>query len=202
MSGQSDSRPSQSGTERSARRRAAAALTAIAVVTLLAGTGCSSSKAAPAAKSTTAAVKPASDGGVVKTAQMRAITLPRPQAAPATGKWDETASINSDGDRQIAFVDGTDTWMSLHILDCRQPLAKAGAKKPPTEQGDFLYCYKAATGSLKGYPLFANEATLRVLTVGNLRILADIGIAGDGKIDGAAVESFLGSFDLASIAKL
>lgn len=156
--------------------------------------------AAPAASAPPAAAAPAAGGtGLVPAATLAAIELPVPKGAPAKGIWSQATPL-LDGDRFENFVDGSDYWVSLRFIDCNLPAVKATASKPDTERGDFLYCFGQPTGKLKDYPLFSPHDTRRVVKVGHVVVIADLGATGETQLKTADLEAFLASLDLAPLA--
>jgi hypothetical protein len=150
-----------------------------------------------------ASTPPAAGGGtgVVPSGTLEAIKLPPPKGAPANGMW-SSATAGGDGDRATNYMVGEDLWVSLRFLDCNLPMVKEAASKPPTERGDFAFCYDAANGKLKDFPMYSPADSVRVVKAGHLVIITGIGVAAEGKLKAADLEDFLGSLDLAALAKL
>jgi len=168
-----------------------------------AGSPATAGSAAPTPPTPAAATPPAAGGNtaVVPSATLEALTLPAPKGAPAKGIW-SSATAGGDGDRATNFMDGNDLWVSVRFLDCNLPMVKDAATKPAAERGDFAFCFDKPTGMLKDYPLFSPSDSLRVVKVGHLVIIVGLGVVSEGKITAADLEAFIGSLDLAAIAKL
>jgi hypothetical protein len=170
-----------------------------------AGSAAAAGSAAPATPPPAAQTPPAppaaGNTSVVPANTLEAINLPPPKGAPAKGIW-SAAAASDDGDRSTNFVDGSDVWVGVRFLDCNLPAAKDAANKPEADRGDFKYCLGTPTGKIKDYALFAPHDTRRVVKVGHLIVIADLGVTGETKLKAADLEAFLGSMDLAAIAKL
>jgi hypothetical protein len=157
-------------------------------------------KAEPAAQ-TPPAPAAANSTSVVPAATLAALELPKPAGAPAKGMWSQATPI-VDGDRFENYLEGSNLWMSVHFLDCNTPVVKASAKLSAADRGVFSFCFDQPTGKLKDYPMFSPSDEVRAVKVGHVVVIAGIGLAGDDKLKAADLEAFLGSLDLASLAKL
>lgn len=167
-----------------------------------AGSGSAAAAAPPAAPPP--AAPPAAPAGdttsLVPAATLAAIDLPKPKGAPASGEWSQATPL-VDGDRFENYVDGKDYWMSVRFIDCNLPAVKDSASKPDAEKSDFKYCFDQPTGKLKDYPMFSPHDTRRVVKVGHVTVIADLGATGETKLKAADLEALLGSIDLSSLAK-
>jgi hypothetical protein len=139
--------------------------------------------------------------GVVKAATLEAIQLPKPKKLPAKGNW-SAAIAARDGDRLINYVDGDMLWISVHFVDCNLPAAKEAASKPANQRGVFAFCHENPVGKIKDYPLYGTSDMARGVKAGHLLLLAGIGASADPSYTTADLEEFLGSLDLAALAKL
>lgn len=133
-------------------------------------------------------------GPVVPGAKLEELDFPAPKGAPAKGIW-SAATPTEDGNRSANFVDGSDGWMGLHLLDCNLPKAKEGGD-------DFKPCTAAPTGKIKNYPLFAPSDVARVVKAGHVLVIATASGLHMDKVKGPELEEFLASVDLDAIAKL
>jgi len=140
-------------------------------------------------------------GDPIGLAKLAAIALVVPGGAPAGGAWHDAQGA-VDGNRLVNFVDGKDYWYTVQFIDCRAKVAKDAAKDPADDRGVFTYCYDAPTGKFKDYPMFAPNEFQRAVKVGNVTVVASIAMNGRAKLKGADLETFLGTLDLAGIAKL
>jgi hypothetical protein len=146
----------------------------------------------------------ADSGSVISSATLAGITLPVPKGAPASGMWSQ-APEGGEGDRLVNFVAGSDYWVTVRLLDCRIPAVKEVASKSADQRGEFNYCFEPPNSKLKDYPLFTPKDpndSIRVVKAGHLTIIASLGATGETKLKPADVEAFLGSLDLAALAKL
>jgi hypothetical protein len=173
--------------------------------------GSGSAAAAPATPppppATPPPAPPAAAGPPVSGEALAGIQLPKPKGVPDKAMWSQadTPTGGPDGDRLMNLIEGDNYWMSVRFLDCSLPAVKEAEGKAETERGAFAYCFAAPTGKIKDLPLIAPKdasSTARAVKAGRLVIIAGIGVAGEDKLKAADVEAFLGSLDLAAIAKL
>jgi hypothetical protein len=156
----------------------------------------------PAADPTPAApAAPATPGPVVGWEKMADIQLPTPKGVPEKGMW-SAGKATKDGDRLDNFVDGSDYWISMRMLDCNLPMVQEAATKSADERGLLDYCFATPTGKLKDFPLIAKNDSVRAVKAGHVVLIASLGAAGEGKLKAADLEAYLESLDLASISKL
>lgn len=161
-------------------------------------------KAPPTAPDTQAPAPPPGSGdasGVVPAATLEAIQLPKPKKAPEKGIWSAAIAAH-DGDRLVNYIDGDALWISVHFVDCNLPAAKEVASKPVNQRGAFTFCHENPAGKIKDYPLYGTNDTARGVKAGHLMIVASIGVSADPSYTTADLEAFLGSLDLAALAKL
>ncbi|MCM2416527.1 hypothetical protein [Streptomyces sp. RKAG293] len=120
--------------------------------------------------------------------------------------WSDTdTGGDGNGDRLANYVLGEHQYVSVEFIDCRRPDVKSYADKPTAQQGIFESCFDKPTGMLKGYPLLKPtdpQNPFRALPVGHLTVEVRPGAVDGTSINGSDIEAFLGSLDLASIAKL
>jgi hypothetical protein len=115
--------------------------------------------------------------------------------------WSQATPI-LDGDRSENYVDGDDYWVSVRFIDCNLPAVKDSASKPESERSDFKYCFAQPSGKLEEYPLFAPHDTRRVVKVGHVTVIADLGVTGETKLTATDLEGFLASLDLTPLSRL
>jgi hypothetical protein len=85
--------------------------------------------------------------------------------------------------------------MGLYLTDCNLPKAKDGGE-------EFKLCTAAPTGKIKNYPLYAPSDIARAVKAGHVIVMVTATGTHMDKIKGPELEEFLGSMDLAAIAKL
>jgi hypothetical protein len=137
----------------------------------------------------------------VPAATLEAIQLPRPPKLPPKGIWSAAIAAH-DGDRLVNYIDGDALFISVQFADCNLPVAKEAASKPVNQRGSFTFCHENPTGKIKDFPLFGTNDTVRGVKAGHLLIVASIGVSADPSYTTADLEAFLGSLDLAALAKL
>jgi hypothetical protein len=168
-----------------------------------AGSGSAGSgSAAPAAGSGDTALP---TGAPAKLSELVKINLPvPPPKAPAGGIWKEVGEVESDGDRQANYTAADNAiWYTLNIQDCRHPKAKEVAAKPAGDRGMWQWCFAKPDGKIKDYPRLTDENSLaHGVRVGNIVVIAGPHPTVKDKVGDAEVDEFLGSLDLAMIAKL
>ena len=168
-----------------------------------------SGSAAPAGSGSAAA--PAGDtaapsGTPAKLADMLKLTLPSPPPkAPAGGNWVSAGEVETDGYRQGMYVAADKTnWYSYMVIDCRlQKVKDDGAKKPGDRGPEALWCLKKADGKIKDNDRLTDPDSLsHGVRAGNLVVVVGPTPNVKDKVNDADVDAFLGSLDLAAIAKL
>ena len=169
--------------------------------------GCKKTEKAPdtvgsAAPTPPPAAPPPPSTSVVPVATLDAIALPAPKGATATWKWLPQESTK-DGNRLAYFGEGTNSWIQVQVLDCNLPRMKEDAAKPAGKRnGDAAYCLDTMDGKLGAYPLYNKYGSVRAVRVGHLAVIAAVGGAGSATLKDADLEAYLGSLDLAALAKL
>jgi hypothetical protein len=158
-------------------------------------------QAAPAGAQVPAPPPGGGADGVVPAATLEAIQLPKPKKAPEKGIWSAAIAAH-DGDRLVNYIDGDALWISVHFVDCNLPAAKEAASKPVNQRGAFTFCHETPAGKIKDYPLYGTNDMARGVKAGHLMIVASIGVSADPSYTTADLEAFLGSLDLAALAKL
>lgn len=140
-------------------------------------------------------------GGVISAATLESIQLPKPKKAPEKFIW-STPVPARDGTRLVNYTDGKDIWLTVNFADCNSPTAKSVADKPANQRGQYGFCYEKPVGKIKDFPSYGTDDMVRGVKAGHLVIAASIGTAAPQSYTTADVEEFLGSLDLAALAKL
>ena len=154
-----------------------------------------------------AAPAPAGDvalpsGDPIKLKDLAAIGLPKPAGAPATGDWKDIGDNESDGYRQVNYVDKEDYWYGVDFLDCRAKVVKDAAGQK-TDRGALEWCFMKPNAKLKDFPMIKPEkGSARAVKAGNVFVVVTLGMKGSEALKGADVETYLNALDLAAIAKL
>jgi len=181
---------------------------ALMVAVLLAG--CSKTdkdKAAPAAPASGAAASTPTSalptGAPIKLKDLAAIALPKPAGAPASGNWKDIGDNESDGYRQVNYVDKENYWYSVDLLDCRAKVVKDALAMKPEDRGALKWCFLQPNDKLKDYPMIKPEkGSVRAVKAGNVIVVGSLGMTGMETLKAADVEKYIGALDLAAIAKL
>jgi hypothetical protein len=169
-----------------------------------------SASSKPSATATATAASGSGDtasaaGSPAKLSEMVKINLPKPPPkAPAGGEWKEVGEVESDGDRQANYTAADKAiWYSLNILDCRHPKAKEVAAKAAGDRGMWQWCFAKPDGKIKDYARLTDDNSLaHGVRAGNIVVVAGPSPTVKDKVGDAEVDQFLGSLDLAAIAKL
>ena len=168
-----------------------------------------SASASPKTPTTAAATGSATpstgSGGPAKLSELVKINFPTPPPkAPAGGRWKEVGEVESDGDRQVIYAVGdANYWYMVNVMDCRHPKAKEVEAKTPKERGQWQWCFAKPDGKIKDHPRLTDPNSLgHGVKVGNIVVLASPYPQVQDKVGDADVDAFLGSLDLAAIAKL
>jgi hypothetical protein len=74
--------------------------------------------------------------------------------------------------------------------------------KTAAEQGELAQCYAKGPDKLKGFPLAKVNDGFHAVYAGNVVVTSGVGALVRGKVTEADIDAFLGSLDLAAIAKL
>ena len=142
-------------------------------------------------------------GDPIKLKDLAAIVLPKPAGAPASGNWKDIGDNESDGYRQVNYVDKEDYWYSVDFLDCRAKVVKDVAAKNPDERGALKWCFMQPNEKLKDFPMIKPEkGSVRAVKAGNVFVVVSLGMKGKETLKAADVETYLGALDLAAISKL
>ncbi len=158
----------------------------------------------PPAAEPPAVTPPAADeakaggGAVVSADALEAIHLPKPKKLPENGNW-LTPNPATPGNRLVNYSDGKSYWLTVHFADCNAPEAK---NLPEGRRGEYKYCYEQPTGKVKDYASYCTGNEVRAVKAGHLMVNAMRGAQAPEGYGGADLEEFLGSVDLAALAKL
>lgn len=150
-------------------------------------------------------VVPEAAGGstaVVKASVLEKLSVPKPKKLPDKAMWSSAKAVH-DGDRLINYVDGDKQYMTLHFVDCNLPVVKSLEHKAPAERGEYAFCYDTdAVDKVKGFSVYGKGDEIRAVKAGHLVVIATIGVNADPSYGIPDLIEFLGSLDLAGLAKL
>ncbi len=156
--------------------------------------------AAPAAAGDVALPK----GDPIKLKDLAAIVLPKPAGAPDGGNGKDIGDNESDGYRQVNYVDQKgDYWYSVDFLDCRAKVVKDVAAEKPGTRGALEWCFMQPNAKLKDFPMITPEkGSVRAVKAGNVIVVGSLGMRGKATLKAADVETYLNALNLAAVAKL
>jgi hypothetical protein len=180
------------------RNRAAAAGLAVLLLGGAAGCGKSAASAPTTAPKTAGPGSAADSAPIVSGEKLAWIDLPEPHGAPPKGTWSDVAAID-DGDRRTYYRVGDVGWVFVDFVDCNLPKVKAEAQKPDSVGH---ICVADTTEKINGYPLFKTSDITRVVKVGHLLLITNVGGTVMDKLTADDLEVFLASLDLAALAAL